>query len=283
MFLVTSAHAQRRERTRDEDAAAQVHYRKGRAHHERGAYEKAVGEYLIAYELSDSPRLLFNIAQVYLLAGNLQKALVYYESFLSREPEGKVSDLARQRIEEIRRDLPDDATAGTTAGPEDVDGPEDHEGRDAGDARGAQGHGDEGSPVTEAPGGPALSGQGARPRDAGPGRAGSGMRVTGLAVAGLGAVGVAVGVGFGLQARSKQDEIDSQPQGTPWTFDQTYEQGRAANRNMWIAGGAGAAALITGGVLYYMGRSAGRAEARRWAIAPMLGPAASGLTLLGEL
>lgn len=285
MFSVTPAHAQRR--GRDRDAAAEAHYRQGRAHHERGAYEEAIGEYLIAYELSQSPRLLFNIAQVYLLAGNPQKALVYYESFVSREPAGKISDLARRRIEEIRRDLraksDEAATEPATDKPDKPDSPKDHDARDASDSRGTGNDGNERPNAAKATGGQIVNGHDAHPRDAGPAGAGRGMRMTGLAVAGLGAVGVAVGVRFGFEARSKQDEIDSQPQGTPWMFDEAYEQGRVANRNMWIAYGAGAGALITGGILYYLGRDTGRAEARQWAVVPMTGHAASGITLLGEL
>jgi hypothetical protein len=75
------------------------------------------------------------------------------------------------------------------------------------------------------------------------------FRLAGLAAGGAGVVGLAVGIGFGLHAKSISDEA------THWDmFHQArYDEGQAAQRNMYILTGIGAAAIVAGGVLYYLG------------------------------
>jgi tetratricopeptide (TPR) repeat protein len=257
------AQAQRRsgeQRGRSTEKAARKHYERGRAHHERREYELALREYERAYDLEPTPALLFNIAQVYLLSGNPEKALEHYHQYVVLEPEGEVSDLARQRIAEIEREL-------GQAAPEGLEAPEGAGEAPAKDEPAASPPEVIERPVERAP--------------QAPGSPGRGMRVAGLATVGLGLVGVGLGVKLGLDASRIQDEIEGQPAGEPWTFDDLYAEGEAASRNMWISYGVGAAAVITGGVLYYLGRSAGRAEERRWAIAPVWGTSGSGLVLVG--
>lgn len=255
--------AQRRsdeQRSRSTQKAARKHYERGRAYHERREYEQALREYERAYDLEPTPALLFNIAQVYLLSGNPEKALEHYHRYVVLEPEGEVSDLARQRIAEIEREL-------GQAAPEGLEAPE---GPDEAAA-------DEQAAASQA--GATESKDERPPEESGsPGR---GLRVAGLVTAGLGLVGVSLGVKFGHDASHAQDEIEGQPAGAPWTFDDLYAEGEAASRNMWISYGVGAAAVITGGVLYYLGRNAGRAEERQWAIAPVWGTSGSGLVLVG--
>lgn len=254
------AQAQRRsgeQRGRSTEKAARKHYERGRLHHERREYDLALREYQRAYDLEPTPALLFNIAQVYLLSGDREKALEHYHEYVVLEPEGEVSDLARQRIAEIEREL-------GQASPEELEAPEttDEPATDAGTAGG------EVEPGTKADAAPAR------------GSPGRGLRIAGLATAGLGLVGVGLGVKFGLDASGIQDDIESQA-GTPWIYDDLYAEGEAASRNMWISYGVGAAALVTGGVLFYLGRNAGREAERQWAVAPVLGDAGSGLVLVG--
>jgi tetratricopeptide (TPR) repeat protein len=249
------AQAQRAERQRrDQRKAARVHYERGRAHHERHEYEQAIREYLLAHELQPSAALLFNIAQVYLLSGDREKALEYYQAYLREEPEGKVSDLARKRIETIEGELAAEAIEEPPA-PEP---PAEDAGGDATDAT---------SPAAAA--------------DSDAGSPGRGLRLSGLAVAGVGLVGLGLGVKFGLDARDVQDRIERQPEGTPWTFDELYAEGEAASRNMWVSYGLGGAALIAGGTLYFIGRSAGNASERQVVIVPVLDRSGSGLVLVG--
>lgn len=252
------AQAQRAERQRrDQRKAARVHYERGRAHHERHEYEQAIREYLLAHELQPSAGLLFNIAQVYLLSGDREKALEYYQAYLREEPEGEVSELARKRIETIEGEL----AAEAIEEPPVPEPPAEGAGGDATDATDAT------SPATGA--------------DSDAGSPGRGLRLSGLAVAGVGLVGLGLGVKFGLDARDVQDRIERQPEGTPWTFDELYAEGEAASRNMWISYAVGGAALIAGGTLYFLGRSAGNASERQVVIVPVLDRSGSGLVLVG--
>ena len=260
------AQAQRSERQRrDQKKAARAHYERGRAHHERHEYDDAVREYLLAYELQPSAGLLFNIAQAYLLAGDRDKALEHYRAYLREEPEGEVSELARKRIAEIEDQI---AAENLEAPPVQED-----QGADQGQGEGtAQDAGrDVIAPVPEADSEPA-------------GSPGSGLRWAGLAVAGVGVVGLGLGVKFGLDASDVQDRIESQPEGTPWTFDDLYAEGEAKSRNMWISYGVGGAALIAGGALYVLGMNAANSETsgeRQLAIVPVWDGSGSGLVLVG--
>lgn len=264
------AEAQRRSgepRSRSTEKAARKHYERGRVHHERREYELALREYERAYDLEPTPALLFNIAQVYLLSGDREKALEHYHEYVVLEPEGEVSDLARQRIAELEREL-GQASPEELETPADTDAPA-ADGEAAGEADG-EAAGEAATAPAEVERAPARRGS-----------AGRGLRVAGLATAGLGLVGVGLGVKLGLDASRIQDDLEGQPEGTPWTFDDLYAEGEAASRNMWISYGVGAAALVTGGVLYYLGRSGGRAEERRWAAWPVWGDSGSGLVLVG--
>jgi hypothetical protein len=79
------------------------------------------------------------------------------------------------------------------------------------------------------------------------------MRITGLATAGVGVAAIGVGVAFGMRAQGISNEASQ------WdTFDQSrFDQGEAAERNMFIFTGIGGAAVIAGGVVYYLGHRAG--------------------------
>jgi hypothetical protein len=79
------------------------------------------------------------------------------------------------------------------------------------------------------------------------GSSGKTLRIAGLAAGGVGVVGIAAGVYFGVRAKSLADQVS----GRFVTADD--EAGKAANRNMFIGYGIGAAGLITGGILYYLG------------------------------
>lgn len=81
-----------------------------------------------------------------------------------------------------------------------------------------------------------------------------GLRIAGLATGAAGVVALGIGAAFGVRARRVSDEA------ARWNrFDRArFDQGEAAERNMFILTGAGALALVTGGVLYYLGHQADR-------------------------
>ena len=64
------------------------HYSRGRAHYQAGRYREAATELEEALALDpDSPNLVYNLARVYELQGNIDQALAYYERYRAMLPE----------------------------------------------------------------------------------------------------------------------------------------------------------------------------------------------------
>lgn len=86
---------------------------------------------------------------------------------------------------------------------------------------------------------------------------GSYRRHIGAALIGLGSLGLGVGTLYGLEARRTSDALS---QNRPWSghFDELVAEGESANRRAIGFSAAGAAAVIAGGVLYYLGERASR-------------------------
>ena len=208
----------------EQRAQAREHFERGRQHHDRGEYLEAAQEYQRAYELSLAPKLLFNIAQVYRLAGNRAQAIAYYERYLAEEPDGEISEVAREQLVELKRELetaqpapPASATA-TTPPPSPASRPEQPS--------------DPPSPTRRQ--GNAI------------------LRYSGLAVGALGLAGLGLALGYRQDAASISDELND----VTWSreLDDRVRDGEVAERNMWIATGVGAAAIATGAALYVLGR-----------------------------
>ena len=68
-------------------AEARAHYDKGLKHYHLGQFDDAAREYKIAYELSERPGLLFNIAQAYRLGGHPAEAAYFYRTYLRLVPD----------------------------------------------------------------------------------------------------------------------------------------------------------------------------------------------------
>src|SRR5262249_37600387 len=79
------AHAQGKGRSRSE-REAQALYQKGLKAYNLADYDKAIEAFKAAYELSEAPRLLYNIAQAYRLKGDCPQALRFYKTFLREQP-----------------------------------------------------------------------------------------------------------------------------------------------------------------------------------------------------
>jgi tetratricopeptide (TPR) repeat protein len=73
------------------------HYNRGRAHYRAGRYEEAVVELERALTLDpDSPDLVYNLARVYELLGNIDPSIKYYERYRSMLPATEVEE--RERV-----------------------------------------------------------------------------------------------------------------------------------------------------------------------------------------
>jgi tetratricopeptide (TPR) repeat protein len=246
-------------------AEARKHFQAAEAAKARGEYQTAAVEYLAAYELFEEPAFFYDTAEVYRLAGDEKNALVYYTKYLELAPEGQGAPAARVAADQLRRSIAAKEDAAKRAAEADAK-------RQADDARKADASA---TPKADAAG---QHGDAAA-SSANPGRARN-LRIAGMAAGGAGVVALGVGIVFGVKAHSIASDA------AKWTtFDSKRDdEGRADSRNMAIFTSIGAAAVITGGVLYYLGYRADHAAqaADTLTIAPQVGPTHVALTAAGR-
>jgi len=70
----------------------------GRRHAEHGRYHDAISEYRKAYELKADPEFLFAIAGCYRRLGNSERALFFYQRYVTTGPAGPNRALAEQEV-----------------------------------------------------------------------------------------------------------------------------------------------------------------------------------------
>jgi tetratricopeptide (TPR) repeat protein len=87
----------------DTDAQAKEHFRQGTVHYNLGRFDEAIRAYKKAYELSQTPVLLFNIAQAYRLKGDLDQALFFYRSYLRNLPKAPNKKEVLERISALQK------------------------------------------------------------------------------------------------------------------------------------------------------------------------------------
>ena len=93
------------------------------------------------------------------------------------------------------------------------------------------------------------------------------LRIGGIATMATGLVATGLGVKFGLDARNIANELSN----VEWepSLDERIEDGDAAERNMFVFYGVGAAAIAAGGMLFYLSTRPGkRAEESQLSIVP---------------
>jgi tetratricopeptide (TPR) repeat protein len=117
-----------------------------------------------------------------------------------------------------------------------------------------------------------------------PSGAGSGKRTIGASLILVGGLALGAGAFFGLDAMAANDEAES---ATEWAVSYDWLIGRAEdyNQRALIFGGAGAALIIGGATLYYLGeRDAQKPLSERAGvgIAPALTPSGAGVSLHGN-
>jgi tetratricopeptide (TPR) repeat protein len=94
-----TAHAQK-----EKEQAAQ-HFDVADKAYRSGDYDKAVKEFVTAYQLAPINALLFNIGQAYRMQGDKEKALGYYEKYVEFEPAGAQVVEAKKHIDELKVDV----------------------------------------------------------------------------------------------------------------------------------------------------------------------------------
>ena len=247
----------------DDQATARDHYIKGTRAYELGLYAEAIAEYMAAYKTKDDPALLFNLGQAHRLAGHAAEALRFYKTYLSKMPEAANRADVESKIRELKELV--DKQKQAQAEPPAVPGASNPTSSGA-------------VPPGSVPGGPtdvrrhrsqAASGvvQEALPEQRQPGR---GRKLAGIVTAAGGLALVGAGIAFGVLAKQAGDQLTQLDQ-SRGVFDPSKES--AGRRDQVLEGvfiGVGAAAVVTGAILYVVGARAGRDNAPQ---AIMLSPA----------
>jgi len=196
---------------------ARTHYLEARRLHEHGEYQRAAAEYLQAFALFPDPELLFNVGQVYRLAGDQALATAYYRRYLELDPEGRAAPEARRHLEAMGATVRAGAAAKAWGMPREQ--------------------------------------QQQRPPAVAPVRRadrGGWLRWTGIASGGVGLVLLGAGIYYGIEARSISAELSLVDR---WTADRLdrFDDGERAEARAIGFSIAGGALLVGGGVLYWLG------------------------------
>lgn len=263
-----AAHDQQRARQLFDEAEAHksqgdAHTAAGEQDQAREAYGRAADAYARAFELDARSGFIYNLAQMRRLRGERQLAIRAYETFLVLAPDSPQAGMARSFIAQLTLELDAQASRPASQSPAPGGAPE-----PAPVTPPAPDGAPEPAPVTPDPAPatqpepvatdaappPADTALGVSDRRSGPAR-GRGLRIAGMAAWAAGAVGVGLGIKFGLDARAASQALADKPSGEPWNGvdRRTIARGEDAERNMAIALGAAGAVVIAGGVLYTLG------------------------------
>ncbi len=228
-------------------AEAKTHFRRAEAHKDLGEYEKAAAEYLEAYGFFPNAEFYFNAGEMYRLGGDKERAVEYFEKYLAAEPEGRVSKEAKSSIERLTKEIEAARRAREEAAKAAA-----RDQRDAGAGAREAGDGPTATPELVGDGDQVVEAdEDEQQRTSGPRTSGRAYKIAGVSSAVVGLLAVGLGVKYGLDASSASDDLSVK-------YDpDTEKRGESAERNMFICYGVGAAALIAGGVLYYVGHGRG--------------------------
>ena len=215
----------------DHAEAAKAHYERGQTLYAGGQYAEARAEFLAGFELSHKAAFLFNAAECARLLGNSDAARDGYDQYLKLDPNGKLASLALQRIGDLG------GIKETTPPP--VVGP-------TGPALA--------TPLTSPPltATAVIPTSGSATSDANDHHL---ERYAGIGTAGLGVAMIVTGAFFGYKSSSLSNQVSGAcTNGCVWS-DVSYidSYARTDATVQWWLYGLGAAAVVTGGALYWHG------------------------------
>jgi len=261
MLAAGSAHAQ----APAPNAAADVALSEGRRLYDLQEWDLAIAKFKEAYRLRADAPALFNIAQSYRLKGDCTNAASFYKTFKRNFPKERNLEKVEKFITEM------EACAKSGAKPVDPVKPDpvkpdpvkidpvkpdpvkidpvkiDPVKPDPVKIDPVKPDPVKPDPVKPDPSGGTISTPMPPPK-----QGGGGMKIAGLGVAGVGLVGVGVGVAFGLRARAAAAEAEDIQPGGMWKPG-IEDRGETAEKNAKIFLLVGSAAIVTGGVLYFLG------------------------------
>ena len=214
----------------DDPVTARLHYNEGTKAFDLGLYDKAVAEYMMAYQAVNDPALLYNLAQAHRLGGHVRDALRFYRVYLQRLPNAENRPEVEQKIGELKQavDRLDHAQNGLQP-----DRP-----LDAG--------------TTPPPAATTTVEAKAEPVE----RPGRTLKIAGIATGAVGVAGLAVGIAFGALAQSASSSLTNTSHSGGFYDPGKYSSGHTDQIVEGVTLGIGAAAVATGVVLYVLGRRA---------------------------
>src|SRR6185503_4516701 len=89
LLTAATARAQEAAKPGDNKTAAKEHYNRGTSFYDLGKYDEAIKEFEAAYQLKNDPAFLYNLAQSYRQAGNHERAVHFYKTYLRYVPNAK--------------------------------------------------------------------------------------------------------------------------------------------------------------------------------------------------
>jgi tetratricopeptide (TPR) repeat protein len=278
--------------TVDKKQAARKYTEAGLTAAKLGDYDTAIKLYEKAYALVPHPTLAFDMAEAHLLAGRIDQALTLYKRYLSDAPNGPLAQDARDRIAEIEaskaeeaRKAEEDRKAAERKAADERKAAEARKAEEARRVEEARKAAEAARVARERPAAAAGSRSGAPgatpPRDTGspeiaspPGRS---QRIAGIAIGAGGVIGVAIGIGFGLHARSLSSDL-SKPRAM---YDPSkIDAGHRANTIAIVGMAGGTALAAAGAALYWWGNTHGRST-EQVSLAPILSDQLAGLVVAG--
>lgn len=217
--------------------AARQHFQQGSKDFDLGLYDRAIAEYMAAYDAKPDPALLYNIGQAHKLAGHPEQAVRFYRTFLSRVPDAPNADEVRAKIAELQKAIDQQQKAQSM--PPDL----------------VQPLGSVPPPSAPAEATPATAPLGPAARD---GQRGRSETIAGIAVAAVGVAALGAGIGLAVKAKQDSDQLTSLDR-QHGVYDPSKD---SSGRAFGVAGPAliavGAAAVVVGGVLLVIGHRAAK-------------------------
>lgn len=279
------AHPTPAHRTHAQPDAAEAAYREGRRLYDLHEWDAAIERFKEAYRLRSDPASLFNIAQSYRLKGDCRESSSFYKTYRRNFPTASniakvdrfIADLepcakaTGPRQGDPRSGAPkpgdaraDDARAGTPRSSNARSGDPKLDARTAAGADQPAAPSMESAATPEPPRPirraqipepvlrqPSPPGWTAPPRAVDKPGAGRTQRIAALALAGGGVVAIGLGTVFGLQASARSSDVQS----GHGVWDPSLETaGTSAETRAELLWALGGAAVVAGGVLYYLGR-----------------------------
>ncbi len=209
-------------------------------------YKVAAAGFLEAYRRSEEPGLLVLLANVYEARGENEWAQRLYERYVELSPSGaKTTEALRRASALAERDTAEDVEGDAEIDPSEFFGEEEAAPEPEEDVEEPV---VEAEPVEPAPKPPVVSA--AKQSDPG-----ATLRYSGMGAAAVGLIAVGLGVKFGLDSGTLSDELTAKE--GAWTLDdrQKISDGEQAETLAVVLTAVGAAGIVAGGVLYYMGSS----------------------------